>query len=155
MVELPENSEELPDNSKELPDNSLQMTENADKSDSQVEKKRRGRPKGSMDKAPRKRTVIREEPVTPPAEPEPIELAEPEPVTKAEPKPKAKARRTVIEPVEPVAMKRQPAPVVIPPAPLSPRTLFRQAGATIYALQSQRETARRDFWAQQVEKSLR
>ena len=127
------------------------------KSDSQVEKKGRGRPKGSLDKAPRKRTVIREEPVTPPAEPEPIELAEPEPVTKAEPKPKAKARRTVIEPVEPVAMKRQPAPVAIPdpPAPLSPRTLFRQAGETIYALQSQRETARRDYWAQQIGKSLR
>ena len=112
-----------------------------------------------MDKAPRKRIVIREEPVTPVAEPV---APEPEPVA-PEPEPKKRARR-VVAPSEPVVMKTRSAPVAIPvaipapvaiSAPLSPRTLFRQAGETIYALQNQRETARRDYWAQQIGKSLR
>ena len=39
--------------------------------------------------------------------------------------------------------------------PLSPRSVLRQAGETIYALQTQRDGARREYWAQQIAKSLR
>ena len=74
------------------------MAEHAENTEAPAEKTRgRGRPRGSLDKAPRKRTIIREEPVTP-IESEPAELAEPEqaPITPVEPtppKPKAKAQR--------------------------------------------------------------
>ena len=151
---------EVPDNSEELSDNSLQSPKNEENSEI-VEKKGRGRPKGSLDKAPRKRIVIRDEPVTPVAEP--VALA-PEPIPEPTPEPKKRVRR-IVAPSEPVVMKTRPAPVTIPapvmpapvaiPAPPSPRTLFRQAGETIYALQNQRESARRDYWAQQIGKSLR
>ena len=147
---------EAPENSEELPDNSLQSPKNGENSENPLDKKGRGRPKGSLDKAPRKRIVIREEPVTPLAEPV---VLEPEPIPETKPEPKKRARR-IAAPSEPVVMKTRSAPVAIPapveiPAPPSPRTLFRQAGETIYALQNQRESARRDYWAQQIGKSLR
>ena len=149
------------ENSEELPDNSLQSPKNEENSEI-TEKKGRGRPKGSLDKAPRKRIVIREEPATPVAEPvapEPEPIPKPAPIPEPAPEPKKKVRR-IVAPSEPVVMKTGPAAVAVPApvamyAPLSPRTLFRQAGETIYALQNQRETARRDYWAQQIGKSLR
>ena len=102
----------------------------------EIEPKRaRGRPKGSVDRLPRKRTKIVEEAV------EPL------------PPPPA--------PVEPVRMKTRratptPAPVQAPPPePPSPRSLFKQATETIHQLQTQREHARRDYWAGQIAKSLR
>ena len=64
MVEAVENSEEFPENALQCDNNPLQITENQELPDV-AEKKQRGRPKGSTDKIPRKRTVIREEPVTP------------------------------------------------------------------------------------------
>ena len=101
----------------------------------EIEKRGRGRPKGSVDRLPRKRTKIVEEAVEPP----------PPPPT----------------PTEPVRMKTRratpaPAPVQAPPPePPSPRTLFKQATETIHQLQTQREHARRDYWAGQIAKSLR
>ena len=102
----------------------------------EIEPKRgRGRPKGSVDRLPRKRTKIVEEAVEPPPPPPPTPV---EPV-------KMKVRRTT----------PAPAPVQAPPEPPSPRTLFKQATETIHQLQTQREHARRDYWAGQIAKSLR
>ena len=111
MAENSENSEELADNSQQIEELPV--------------KRGRGRPKGSIDSAPRKRRIV-EEP------PEPVPVAPTEPV-------RAKTRR----------------PTPSPPEPPSPRTLLKQAGETIYQLQNQRDTARREFWAQQIGKSLR
>ena len=112
MAENSENSEELLDNS--------------EKCEELPVKRGRGRPKGSLDSAPRKRRIV-EEP------PEPTPVAPTEPV-------RAKTRRAA------------PPPQAEPP---SPRALLKQAGETIYQLQLQRDTARRDFWAQKIQKSLR
>ena len=135
------------ENSEELPENSLQSTDNVD-SPTQIEKRGRGRPKGSVDKAPRKRTKIIEEPVTPPPPPPP-----PAPIAPAEPV-RQKTRRTppprADTPIPYEATHRE-----TPPAPLSPRTLFKQASQTIHQLQSEREHQRRQYWAEQIGKSLR
>ena len=142
MTEALENSEELPENSQQTTDNEELSV--------QMEKRGRGRPKGSVDKAPRKQTKIIEEEVEPPA-------PAPAPPTPAPP---------TIAPAEPVRLKTRRAPAVtqaaptmptpqLAPAPLSPRTIFKQASETIYQLQSEREHARRQYWAAQIEKSLR
>ena len=146
------------ENSEELLENSQQSTENEELS-VQLEKRGRGRPKGSVDKAPRKRTKIIEEAVEPPA---PAPPAPPAPA----PAPPAPAPAP-IAPSEPVRLKARRAPAVAQPAPthvptpqtalapLSPRSIFKQASETIYQLQSEREHARRQYWAAQIEKSLR
>jgi CshA-type fibril repeat protein len=78
----------------------------------------------------------------------------------------APAPAIAIAPAEPVRLKTRRAPAVtqaapimptpqLAPAPLSPRTIFKQASETIYQLQSEREHARRQYWAAQIEKSLR
>ena len=133
------------ENSEELLENSQQIAETGELS-VQIEKKGRGRPKGSVDKAPRKRTKIIEEAVEPPAPPAPA----PPPVAPVEPD-RVKTRRA------PVVAQPAPTQVATPtaPAPLSPRTIFKQASETIYQLQSEREHARRQYWTAQVEKSLR
>ena len=143
MTEALENSEELLENSQQIADNEELSV--------QIEKRGRGRPKGSVDKAPRKRTKIIEEEPAPPA-PAPAPPAPPPPIA-----PPA--------PAEPVRLKTRRAPAVAQPAPihvptpqtvpLSPRTIFKQASETIYQLQSEREHARRQYWAAQIEKSLR
>ena len=67
--------------------------------------------------------------------------------------------RTVIieEPPEPVIVeqpvqKRAPKPKA---EPLSPRAIFHQASATIAAMQTEREKARRAYWSETIAKSLR
>jgi hypothetical protein len=103
----------------------------------EVEKRTRGRPKGSVDRLPRKRTKIVEEAVEPPPPPPPPAPAEPV---------RMKVRRATPTPAQVQAP---------PPEPPSPRTLFKQATETIHQLQTQREHARRDYWADQIAKSLR
>ncbi len=114
-----------------------------------------------------RRTVIREEPVTPVE----VELAITAPaLLDTAPVPpfvtavKKKRRTTIgtvaaiaaIAPSKDVRMDSQRlAQNIIFEHPLSPRTLLRQAGETIYALQNQRDSARREYWAQQIAKSLR
>ena len=157
MAEASENSLQSSENSLQCNENSLQIAENEELHVA-AEKKQRGRPKGSTDKTPRKRTVIREEPVTP-IKVEPVSVTAP---TVAVP-PVIKKRRTNIanEPILPesegVTMERMRIVqnLVAERSPLSPRSLLRQAGETIYALQNQRDGARREFWAQQIAKSLR
>ena len=156
MVEADENAEELSNNSLQCVENSLQITKNQEIPDV-AEKKQRGRPKGSTDKIPRKRTVIREEPV----EAEPAAAAVPALIdTPPAAEPKKKRRTTIgaaIPTSEAVTMEsiRLVQNIVAERPPLSPRSLLRQAGETIYALQSQRDGARREYWALQIAKSLR
>ena len=96
--------------------------------------KKRGRPAGSKDTAPRRpRTKIIEEPPTPPPEPEPVAK-----------KPRVKA---VVE-----APKPAPAPAAAPP--MSPRTAFRHASDHISVLQEQKEHARRAYWQDAITRSL-
>ena len=125
-----------------LEENSATTEENPQELESpppEVEPKWRGRPKGSVDKAPRKRTNIIEEAVEP-LQPSP-------PPTPVEPV-KTKVRRATPAP--------SPVPVQAPPvAPPSPRTIFKQATETIHHMQTQREAARREYWCQQISKSLR
>ena len=160
MVEAVENSLQSSENSLQCNENSLQITENEELH--VAAEKKRGRPKGSTDKTPRKRTVIREEPVNP-VKVEPVPT-----VTDVSPAPTVvaiakKKRRTNLgtEPILPeseaVTMDRMRLVqnIISERPPLSPRTLLRQAGETIYALQNQRDSARREFWAQQVAKSVR
>ena len=158
MVEAVENSEEFPENALQCDNNSLQITENQELPDV-AEKKQRGRPKGSTDKIPRKRTVIREEPVTP-VEVEPVPaIIDIAPVPPAvEPKKKRRTTKSAAIPTsEAVTMEsiRLVQNIIAERPPLSPRSLLRQAGETIYALQTQRDGARREYWAQQIAKSLR
>ena len=163
MAEASENSLQSSENSLQCNENSLQITENEELPVA-AEKKQRGRPKGSTDKTPRKRTVIREEPVTPiKVEPVSVIAAIPDIAPTVAVPPVIKKRRTNIanEPILPesegVTMDRMRLVqnIITERPPLSPRSLLRQAGETIYALQNQRDTSRREFWAQQIAKSLR
>jgi len=143
-----------------LQDNSQETTENSENSQEIVEvtaeKRGRGRPKGSRDSVPRKRKII-EEPVAQEVPPEPPTPPVPEIVAPSEPA-RMKTRRayTPRAPTPVPQHSPQPAqPPPPPPQPPSPRTLFRQAGETMYHLQTQRNNARRDYWAEQIEKSLK
>ena len=82
----------------------------------QPEPKKRGRPPGAKDRAPRKKIKIVAEPLAPPEEPVPSEASE-------EPAP---------------SQTSQPEP-----EPPSPRTLHRQAAELILHLNNQRTEARR------------
>jgi hypothetical protein len=119
-----DNSEELPEKQEQLPDKSQELATNEEK----VEKRTRGRPKGSKDTVPRRpRVVMSPEPDPPPPKPK-------------ERKPREQTR-------EPVYQE--------PPQPPSPRTVFRQASDSLAALQDQREQARRADWQDAIARSLR
>ncbi len=86
--------------------------------------KKRGRPAGAKDTAPRKkRAVIVVEPLAPP----------PSPAPSAQPKVK-----------EPVVAAAQPE-VAAPPTPPSPRTLLRDASRHILQLQRLKEDTRKSY----------
>ena len=81
--------------------------------------KKRGRPAGAKDRAPRRKIKIVAEPLAPPEEPEPSEPSQPS---------------------QPSQLEQAPEPV---PEPPSPRTLHRQAAELILHLNNQRSEARR------------
>ena len=126
-VAPPDNSEELPENPEQLPDNSQELPTNEEK----VEKRARGRPKGSKDTVPRRPRVV-------------IVEQSPEPDPPPPPKPRERKPREQREPV-----------YHEPPEPPSPRTVFRQASESLAALQDQREQARRAYWQDAIARSLR
>jgi hypothetical protein len=115
------------------------MAENSDNSDivaensqelatieEQSEKRGRGRPKGSRDAAPRRPRTVR--------------IVEEEP---REPTP----TRASAAPLEP-----SPNDFAAPP---SPRTLFKQASETMAAMQTAKEAARRAYWQDAINRTLR
>ena len=89
-------------------------------------KSKGGRPAGSKDKAPRRKTKIVEEPIV-------KELPKPEPVQpepKTEPKPKAEPQP-------------EPKPSNPEPQPLSPRSLIRESARHMLELKRLNDTARK------------
>ena len=109
--------------------------------------KKRGRPKGAADKAPRapkKKAVVVEEPIH--KEPEP-----PEPEKPPEKPKKTRAPRPKTE-----AVAAPPAPdEAREPDPPSPRTTLRDAAHHILQLQSLRTNARRTHLADAYTRNLR
>ena len=125
IPEKAENVEELPEKS-----------ENEETTEPPAPKKR-GRPVGSKDTAPRRpRTKIVEEPPTPPPEPEAV--------------PKPKPRQARAKAVEDAAPPSAPAP-----PPLSPRSVFRHTSDQLSELHAQKEAARRAYWADAINRTLR
>ena len=129
---------EQSEQSEQVLENEPTIAEQAPSEEAIPEPKRRGRPAGAKDKAPRKpreRTRIIEEPPTPP----------PPPPTPAAPKATrvAKAREErVAEPAR-------------EPTPMSPRTMFRVASDHIATLHNERESARRAYWQDAIARTLR
>ena len=134
---MAEESQEVPENTVKEQENPENAAENAPEIEA-ANSKRRGRPAGSKDKAPRKKKIVVveaevSEPVVPPEE-------EPKPPPKASPKtpkPPSKKAASSVEP-EPSA---QPSEQV---EPLSPNTIVREASRHILKLKSISAQARRD-----------
>jgi hypothetical protein len=127
-----------PEQSEVVSENEPTIAEQAPAEEATPEPKKRGRPAGAKDKAPRKpRTRIVEEPPTPP----------PPPPTPAAPKARvAKAREEV---------RAEPARAEPAREPRSPRTMFRVASEHIATLHSERESARRQYWQDAIARTLR
>jgi hypothetical protein len=127
---------EQSEQSEVVSDNAATIAEQAPSEEAIAEPKKRGRPAGAKDRAPRKpreRTRIIEEPPTPPPPPP------------APPK-AARAAKPMEERVEPPARE---------PTPMSPRTMFRVASDHIASLHTERESARRAYWQDAIARSLR
>ena len=140
---MTEESQEVPENIVKEPENPENAAENAAENEAvneAVKSKRRGRPAGSKDKAPRKKKIVVveaevSEPVMPPEE-------EPKPPPKASPKtpkPPSKRAASSVEPEE--QPSAQPSEQV---EPLSPNTVVREASRHILKLKSISAQARRD-----------
>ena len=142
IVKMAEEAPEIVPTNPEKSEKAEELPEKAEKEETiDPAPKKRGRPAGSKDSAPRKpRVKIVEEPPTPP--PEPVPDPPPEPAKKARVK-------------QPVA-ETPPAPTAVAAAPpLSPRSVFRHASDHIATLQSQREQARKAYWMDAVSRTLR
>ena len=139
MADNSENSEIVEDNSQQLAIIEPDMGK---------PKRAPGRPLGSRDKVPRRLHVrIREEE---PREPSPPR----EPAPKRASKPYGQCTVRIAEHQEAPVRPTEPAPNEFP-APPSPRTLFRQASETMAQLQTQRESARRAYWHDAINRTLR
>ena len=137
-------AESIPNNS----DNSETIEDNpAESPVAEPAAKKRGRPKGAADKAPRapkKKAVVVEEPIhKEPEPPEPEKTPEKPKKTRA-PRPKTEA---VAEPPTPTEARE--------PDPPSPRTTLRDAAHHILQLQSLRTSARRTHLADACTRNLR
>ena len=140
---MTDESQEVPENIVKEPENPENAAEHAAENAAENEaanSKRRGRPAGSKDKAPRKKKIVVveaevSEPVVPPEE-------EPKPPPKASPKtpkPPSKRAASSVEPEE--QSSAQPSEQV---EPLSPNTIVREASRHILKLKSISAQARRD-----------
>ena len=137
-------AESIPNNS----DNSEIIEDNpAESLAAEPAAKKRGRPKGAADKAPRapkKKAVVVEEPIhKEPEPPEPEKTPEKPKKTRA-PRPKTEA---VAAPPTPTEARE--------PDPPSPRTTLRDAAHHILQLQSLRTSARRTHLADAYTRNLR
>ena len=152
---MTEESQEVPENTVKEPENPENVVENAPENAAEIEaanSKRRGRPAGSKDKAPRKKKIVVveaevSEPVVPPEE-------EPKPPPKASPKtpkPPSKRAQSSAEPEEQPSAQSSAQPSAqssTQPSeqvePLSPNTIVREASRHILKLKSISAQARRD-----------
>ena len=144
---MAEESQEVPENTVKEPENPENVVENAPENAAEIEaanSKRRGRPAGSKDKAPRKKKIVvveaevSEPPVPPEEEPKPPSKASPK-----TPKPPSKKAASSVEPEEQSSAQpsAQPSEQV---EPLSPNTIVREASRHILKLKSISAQARRD-----------
>ena len=145
---MAEESQEVPENTVKEPENAENAAEkapeNAPENAPEIEaanSKRRGRPAGSKDKAPRKKKIVVveaevSEPAVPPEE-------EPKPPPKKTPKPTPKKAQSSAEPEEQPSAQpsAQPSEQL---EPLSPNTIVREASRHILKLKSISAQARRD-----------
>ena len=134
---MAETIETMPETNETTPE---KVEENAPPPPENVEEpapKKRGRPKGASDKAPRKKKItIVETPIV--REPEIESVAQSSQET---PAPKAKPPQA-------------PAPELEDPAPPSPRTTMREASKNILQLQTLRDLARRSHLMNAYTKGL-
>ena len=129
---MPETKESIPEKEETIPDNPAIEAPTP---------KKRGRPKGAADKAPRKKKItIVEEPVIRRA-PETAQSSHEAPPTarQAEPAP---------------APVPAPAPPTHEPEPPSPRTTLREASQHILQLQRLKDTTRKAYLAEAYTKKL-
>ena len=142
-------------NRKKVPEHIVKKTENPENAaenapgnaaeNEAANSKRRGRPAGSKDKAPRKKKIVVveaevSEPVVPPEE-------EPKPPPKASPKPPKSSPKKAQSSVEPEPEEQhsaQPSADFQQIEPLSPNTIVREASRHILKLKSISAQARRD-----------
>ena len=134
---IPNNSE----NSETIQDNPAESLAPEPAEPTEPAAKKRGRPKGASDKAPRapkKKAVVLEEPIQPEKPPEPEPPPKPQRTRVVKPKP---------EPAQPVEARE--------PDPQSPRTTIRAASYHILQLQSLRDATRRSHLVNAYTKNLR
>ena len=139
-----EESQEAPENIVKEPENPENAAEKAPENEAvneAVNSKRRGRPAGSKDKAPRKNNIVVveaevSEPVVPPEE-------EPKPPPKP-PKPSPKKAQSSVGPESEEQPSTQPSADFQQIEPLSPNTIVREASRHILKLKSISAQARRD-----------
>ena len=137
MTEEAQQSQEVPENTVKEPENPETIVENAENAlDNSV--KKRGRPAGSKDKAPRKKkiVVVEEDVSEPLPQASPPAFPEPPALPPALPEPPAKPPKT-----KPKAKMPEPQSE---PEPLSPGTVMREASRHILKLKSISAQARRD-----------
>jgi hypothetical protein len=150
---MTEESQEVPENIVKEHENPENAAENAAENEAvneAVNSKRRGRPAGSKDKAPRKKkvVVVEAEVSEPMAPPEDVEQHKPPPKqspkpSKPSPKPSPNAQPSV-EPEPSAQPSAQPSADFQQLEPLSPNTIVREASRHILKLKSISAQARRD-----------
>ena len=132
---IPETKETIPATNESTPE----QKESIPETPVQPEPKKRGRPKGAPDKAPRKKKIVIVEEAPKPEVPEPP--AEPAP-TRA-----AKASSSTEPPPSPGMHLHEPEPP-------SPRTTLREASRHILQLQTLRDVARKSHLSSLYTKGL-
>ena len=148
MTEESQQSRELPENTVKEPENPETIVENVENAlDNSA--KRRGRPAGSKDKAPRKKkiVVVEEDVSEPQALPQAPALPPPEPsaLPPVEPSTHTDVKPSKTKPKAIQSRKEKPQPEPEPaPEPLSPATIMREASHHILKLKSISAQARKD-----------
>ena len=146
---MTEESQEVPENIVNEHENPENAAENTAENEV-VNSKRRGRPAGSKDKAPRKKkVVVVEAEVSEPMVP-PEDVEQPKPPPKASPKPPKPSPKSSpnaqssVEPEPSAQPSAQPSADFQSIEPLSPNTIVREASRHILKLKSISAQARRD-----------
>jgi len=136
----PETMENIPENMESIPEKKESIPEIIQEKASDPEPKKRGRPKGAPDKAPRKKKIVIVEEALQPEEPEP-------PAPKPAPMTAAKASSSTEPPPSPGMHLHEPEPP-------SPRTTLREASRHILQLQTLRDVARKSHLSSLYTKGL-
>ena len=140
MENIPATNESIPATTESTP----ATKESIPETHADPEPKKRGRPKGAPDKAPRKKKIVIVEEALQPEEPEP---PAPKPAPKPAPMTAAKASSSTEPPPSPGMHLHEPEPP-------SPRTTLREASRHILQLQTLRDVARKSHLSSLYTKGL-